>query len=105
MDKLNQQLQDSDGLLGDDMDTEDEADNSDLSPEQLRSIALAEVRSVQRMLQCDPADDLQEQLQARLEKARQEVARLRPGRYQLNTANRKLEKNLKAIKGAKLALE
>ena len=94
-----EQQQDEDG-----MDTENETDTEE-TPEQRREIALAEVRSVQKMLQCNPADDLKEQLEQRLEKAKQDAARFTPGRYQLQTANRKLERNLKAMQAAKKELD
>ena len=58
------------------METEDEGEDG-LSPEQLREIAMAEVRSLEKMLQCDPAADLQQQLQARLDSAKEDGDRKR----------------------------
>ena len=80
-------------------------DELDLTPEQRREIAVSETKSLEKMLTCNPADDLKELLTERLNRARAQALKYKPGRYQLIAVNRRLEKNLRATRSAKQDLE
>ena len=73
-------------------------DELDLTPEQKRDLAVAETKSLEKMLACNPVDDLKELLTARLNRARAQALKYKPGRYQLIAVNRGLEKNLRATR-------